>query len=84
MLQRLRSIEESIERMGRSLNEMCLFLDKLTEFKKESEKENFDFIKEETGEKILSGEDIGEINSENVKLFESTDIDSVLPKENAQ
>ena len=84
VLQRLRSIEESIERMGRSLNEMCLFLDKLTEFKKESEKENFDFIKEETGEKILSGEDIGEINSENVKLFESTDIDSVLPKENAQ
>ena len=58
------------------------FLDKLTDFKKETERGNFNIIKdtkENAKDTILRSDDIGEIISDNVKLFENTDIDSVLP-----
>lgn len=80
--ERLKAIENDIDKMGKTLDEMCKFLDKLTDFKKETERGNFDIVKdtkENAKDTILRSDDIGEIISDNVKLFENTDIDSVLP-----
>ena len=83
IINKLNEIEKEVERMGASLTQMCSFLDKLTQFK-----ENADKMTEETQPdgvfaKITESEipsgNIGEINEENMKLFESTDIHSVLP-----
>ena len=81
--QKLQAIEKDIDKMGKTLEEMCNFLDKLTEFKNNTISD-FEITQKSTANTAaLSGEDIGEILSENVKLFENTDIDEILPdKEN--
>jgi len=60
---------------------MCEFLNELKKFKDDTVEDNFGFvniIKEK--KESLSGEDIGQIDEGNIKLFESTDIDAVLPE----
>ncbi len=81
--QKLQAIEKDIDRMGKTLEEMCKFLDRLTEFKNNIDNDFEITQKESSNTAALSGEDIGEIISDNVKLFENTDIDEILPdKEN--
>lgn len=81
IVERLKNIENDIAKMGKSLFEICEFLDELKNFKSDTENGNFGFqkSKDDNAETMKIG-DIGEIDMENVKLFESTDIDSVLPE----
>ncbi len=65
---RLEKIQTEVEKIGVGLERVCVFLDKLSDFKKESEKE------------ISLLNDIGEKNEENIKLFESMTIDEALPE----
>lgn len=81
--QKLQAIENDIGELGKTLDEMCKFLDRLTEFKNNIDNDFNITQKETSNTATLSGEDIGEIISDNVKLFENTDIDEILPdKEN--
>ena len=70
LILRLGKIQTEVEKIGVGLERVCAFLDKLTNFKKESEKE------------ISLLNDIGEKNEENIKLFESMTIDEALPENN--
>lgn len=67
---RLGKIQTEVEKIGVGLERVCGFLDKLTDLKKESEKE------------ISLLNDIGEKNEENIRLFESMTIDEALPENN--
>jgi len=81
IIEKLNSIQSDINNMGKTLLEMCEFLNELKKFKDDTVEDNFGFvniIKEK--KESLSGEDIGQIDEGNIKLFESTDIDAVLPE----
>ncbi len=65
---RLDKIQAEIEKLGLGLERVCAFLDRLTEFKKDTEKDN------------NYTSDIGEKNEENIKLFENMSIDEALPE----
>ena len=83
VIQKLTEIEKEVERIGSSLTQMCSFLDKLTEFKENAQKMTADTREDGVFAKITESEategSIGEINEENMRIFENTDIDSVLP-----
>jgi len=72
LVMRLEKMQNEIEKIGFGIDRVCDFLARLTEFKKESEK---DTLKE-----IIASSDIGEKNEENIKLFESMTIDEALPE----
>lgn len=78
LLEKLKKIEEDIVKMGNSLKEMCVFMDRLTEFKKEAEK--IPELSQNDGvfAEIPNSESLTQINEENMRLFENTDIDEVL------
>ena len=80
ILEKLKKIEADIDRMGNSLKEMCVFLDKLSDFKKETERPIDINQTDGVFAEITSGENLTQINEENMRLFESTNIDEVLPK----
>lgn len=83
VIQKLTEIEKEVERIGSSLTQMCSFLDKLTEFKENAQKMTADTREDGVFAKITESEaterSIEEINEENMRIFENTDIDSVLP-----
>lgn len=83
IMKKLNEIEKDVESIGTRLTQMCSFLDKLTKFKENTDLMTTDIEADGVFAKITNNEipsgDIGEINEENMKLFESTDIDSVLP-----
>ena len=76
----LKKIEADIDRMGNSLKEMCVFLDKLSDFKKEAEKPIATTHDGGVFAEITSSDNLTEINEENMRLFENTEIDKVLPQ----
>ncbi len=84
ILQKLKEIEDDIDRMGKNLEEMCSFLDKLKAFDIQKEWDTISITSKETKKDSLSGSDIGEVYENNIKLFESTDIDEVLPDNSQQ
>ena len=59
------------------MENICRTLDKIIEIKRNTE--NDDFIVPQKSETVNS-DDIGEINDENMKLFESMSIDDAIPK----
>lgn len=80
ILEKLKEIQEDIKKMGNSLKEMCVFMDRLTDFKKEAEK-GADVIESDGVISEISGsEGLNQINEENMRLFENTYIDEVLPQ----
>ncbi|MBQ6894620.1 MAG: hypothetical protein IJN40_03905 [Clostridia bacterium] len=79
IIEKLKEIEKHIDNMGNTLKDMCSFLDKLTAFKKEADNTCENYDENNIIAEIAGKENLGEINMENVKLFENTDIDSVLP-----
>ena len=80
ILETLKKIEADIDRMGNSLKEMCVFLDKLSDFKKEAEKPITTTHDGGVFAEITSSDNLTEINEENMRLFENTEIDKVLPQ----
>jgi hypothetical protein len=79
IIEKLKEIEKRIDNMGNTLKDMCSFLDKLTDFKKDADMTYENYDENNIIAEIAEKENLGEINMENVKLFENTDIDSVLP-----
>lgn len=80
ILSKLNEIESDIDTMGKNLEDMCLFLSELQGFKHEIDNTEISIAKTEKKD-ALSGDDVGEIDENNIKIFESTDIDSVLPEQ---
>lgn len=83
---KLSEIENDVALIGRNLEKMCTFLERLTEFKKETSEDTYtkpfvNMPNEKTD--ALSGNDIGEIDADNIRLFEAMnpDDDSVVSKE---
>lgn len=70
---KLSQIEAEVAKMSSNLNKICSFLDTLTEFKATAQKDVFT-------PKTQTLADVGEKDEENIKLFESMDIDEVLPQ----
>lgn len=83
LIKNLENIEARINSLGKSLEKICKFLEKPPEFKNNID--NNEFSVAPKAQKTKTAEetnDIGEKNEENIKLFESTDIDSVIPPKN--
>ncbi len=81
LILKLAEIENDINNMGKTLFTICEMLNGIKDFKKETDEGNFGFPKkEENNESQKSLGDVGEKNDENIKLFENTDIDAVLPE----
>ncbi len=76
----LEEIKTDIGRMGDGLRELCTFLDKVYSFKTETEDSIISITSQNAVKDGLTG-DVGEIDEDNIKLFESTDIDTVLPEQ---
>lgn len=76
---KLASIENEIAKIGAGLDKVCTFLDRLLKFKEDTHKDHFP-VKSEQATVIsdVPSSDIGEKNEENIRLFESMDIDEVL------
>ncbi len=79
IINKLKEIEADIQTMGKNLDDMCLFLSELQDFKNNISNPEISIAHNET-KTALSGGDVGEVDEKNIKLFESTDIDSVLPE----
>lgn len=81
LLLKLAEIESDITNMGKTLFTICEMLNSIRDFKKDTDEGNFGFAnKNDNTDAEIKSEDIGEKNDENIKLFESTDIDAVLPE----
>lgn len=80
LLERLKSIESDIDKLGKTLIEMCSYLEILKSLNRSDNSESI----EASIQNGTTTNDVGEINAENMKLFESTDIDSVLPEAKPQ
>lgn len=80
---KLSSIEKEVEKIGNDISKICIFLDELVKFKKDASKINEPntHLEENTcetnNEKINYDSNIGEENTENIKLFESLDFDDL-------
>lgn len=70
---KLSRIEAEVSQIGSSLDKICAFLDTLTRFKEDAQKDVFT-------PKAQTLADVGEKDEENIKLFESMNIDEVLPQ----
>lgn len=77
LLKNLNEIKGHIDKMEKSLIGICSFLEDLKTFKHNSE--NANVFAQSKAATNLTGQDIGEIDNDNVKLFESTDIDDIMP-----
>ncbi len=76
----LGEIVSEVEKMGKNLEDMCSFLDKLISFKEEASITPFKVSeKDEDLEFTITNSEIGETNDENIKKFENMSIDDVLP-----
>lgn len=79
ILSKLKEIDDDISKMSKNLESVCSFLDELKEYAAKDEMGQITIVSDEDNKSALSGEDIGEIDEDNIKLFESTDICEVLP-----
>ncbi len=70
----LSKIEKDVSKIGKDLDRICMFLSEIAQFKSDMKKEE----SKEYGS-YIEDSGIGEIDEKNVKLFESMDIDEVLP-----
>ena len=77
LLKNLNEIKGHIDQMEKSLIGICSFLEDLKTFKHNAE--NANVFAQSKAATNLTGQDIGEIDNDNVKLFESTDIDDIMP-----
>ena len=78
-IKKLSEIESDISRIGDELKNICGFLEKLTDFKAQTNEDTYTRpIKSLTASRkaSLSGTDIGSKDETNIRLFESIDIDS--------
>ncbi len=75
--ERIKNIDKNIKFITESVENIGRTLDKIIEIKRNAEKN--DFIVPQKSETVKS-DDIGEINDENMKLFESMSIDDAIPK----
>ena len=82
LLEKLKSIETDIDNMGKKLIEMCSYLEVLKKLSHNEPEESFEACIQNS--EPVHENDVGEINTENMKLFENTDIDSVLPESNTR
>lgn len=74
---KLSQIEAEVSQIGNKLNKICDFLGTLTQFKQNISAQKTD----SDAEKFDTLADVGEKNEENIKLFESMNIDDVMPKQ---
>lgn len=80
IINRLGDIISEVEKIGKSLDQMCHFLDKLTEFKQSVNNDIFSYKEPELNQEIsITNHEIGEKNEENIKKFESMSIDDAIP-----
>lgn len=81
-MQYLRDIEKEVDKIGKNTEKICNFLETLVSFRKNAD--NPSFVTEDTNDfaSEVSDADIGDRNEENIKLFESMNIDEVLPAGN--
>lgn len=74
-LHKLAEIEKEIEKIGIGIDKICIFLDRLVQFKKDAENPKHSFS---PVEKISDKNNIGEKNEDNIKLFENMSIDDAI------
>ncbi len=77
---KLSQIEAEVSQIGSNLNKICTFLDNLTAFKENAQKDVFTpktVTNPPMPENLV---DVGEKDEENIRLFESMNIDEVLPQ----
>jgi len=78
IMKKINGLKNDIDQMGKTLISMCSFLEDIKKFKFDAEN-----IHEISPHKVitdnLSGDDIGEINKDNLEIFENTKIDDILP-----
>lgn len=80
---KLGQIKAEVDKIGRDMDKICMFLQRLTEFKENAAKDVFtpQTVAPDSVKGLSDGNvDIGEKNEENIRLFESMDIDDVLPE----
>ncbi len=85
-MKKLSEIESDVAQIGSGLEKICGFLEKLTKFKNETNE--YTYIQplkdaDRSSKENLSGNDIGEIDTENIKLFETMNVedDAAISKE---
>ncbi len=74
-LRKLSQIEKETEKIGIGIDKICIFLDKLVQFKKDSENPLHSFA---TPERIGDKDNIGDRNEDNIKLFENMSIEDAI------
>ena len=81
ILKKLNEIQSEIDKMEKNLIKACAFLEDVKIFKFKAEHPHNKTDAPATLQAQIST-DIGEINEDNLKLFENTDIDTILPDKN--
>ncbi|MBR3934317.1 MAG: hypothetical protein IKJ68_10485 [Clostridia bacterium] len=79
ILVRLDELKSDINQMGKNIANMCSFLEDIKIYKNTAH-EITPLIPPNQSEHNFKKENVGEIDEDNVKLFESTHIDTVLPE----
>ncbi|MBQ4528845.1 MAG: hypothetical protein II998_12325 [Clostridia bacterium] len=77
--EKISAIENEVSKIGKDTAKICIFLDELVKFKEENIKKDFKISEKKDTIHASATNNIGEENSENIKLFESMNIDDVLP-----
>ncbi|MBE7050558.1 MAG: hypothetical protein E7394_07315 [Ruminococcaceae bacterium] len=70
-LQKISQIEKDVERIGIGVDKICIFLDRLVQFKKDTENPMRSFS-------VPDKNNIGVKNEDNIKLFENMSIDDAI------
>lgn len=80
-IEKLKAIEKETENISKDTKKICMFLDELVAYKQSTE--NFSLKINSQKETPINNsdenKDIGLQNIENIELFESTDIDDIIP-----
>ena len=74
-IKKLSRIEKETEKIGIGIDKICIFLDRLVQFKKDAENHVHSFSPQI---KISEKTNIGEKNEDNIKLFENMSIDDAI------